>query len=371
MNDAPWVQALLDWYQRHRRAFPWREDHPDPYAVWIAEVMLQQTRTETVKPYFERWMARFPTVEHLAQASPQEVLALWEGLGYYRRALYLLEAARQILERFQGRLPEDPEVLETLPGIGPYTARAIASIAYGKDVAVLDGNVKRVLARLFALDEPIDHAPGERQLWTWAQEYLPPGRSAAYNQALMDLGATICLPRTPRCPECPLRNWCRAYTSGHPTQWPKRKPKKKVPHITVVAGVLRRGNQVLLARRPEGGLLGGLWEFPGGKVEPGESLEAALERELLEELAIHVRAGPVLGTFRHAYSHFRITLHALCTTLIEGEPQPQEGQEIAWVPLTLLHHYPMGKVDRLIAQRLQENPQLCLNDESHPTLPPG
>ncbi len=359
MTTAPWVQALLAWYDEHRRTFPWRTERPDPYAVWVAEIMLQQTRTETVRPYFQRWMARFPTLADVAQADPQEVLALWEGLGYYRRALLLWEAARQVIERFDGRLPEEPEALETLPGIGPYTARAIASIAYGKDVAVVDGNVKRVLSRLFALEAPIDRSTGERRIWELAQAHLPAGQAAAYNQALMDLGATLCLPRHPQCGRCPVRPWCRAYASGAPTQWPRRTPKKKIPHYTVVAGVVRRGPKVLLARRPEGGLLGGLWEFPGGKVEPGETLEAALERELQEELAIRVKAGPVLGTFRHAYSHFRITLYALCAQILKGEPRPQEGQQVAWVPMRDLDAYPMGKVDRLIARRLRQDPETC------------
>ncbi len=356
----PWVQTLLEWYQRERRTFPWRQERPDPYSVWVAEVMLQQTRTDTVEPYFRRWMARFPTVEDLARADTQEVLHLWEGLGYYRRALYLLKAAREIVARYGGRLPSSPEELEKLPGIGPYTARAIASIAFGQDVAVLDGNVKRVLARLFTLEEPIDRPQGVRRLWHLAQEHLPPGRAADYNQALMDLGATVCLPQNPRCTACPLRPWCRAYASGQPTQWPRRSPRKKTPHYTVVAGVIRRGDRVLLAQRPEGSLLGGLWEFPGGKVEPGETLEQALAREIEEELALKVRVGGQVGTFRHAYSHFRITLHALCAIPVQGEPHPQEGQRVAWVPLSRLDAYPMGKVDRLIARRLQQDPRLCL-----------
>ncbi len=366
MNDpetGAWVPALLEWYDRTRRALPWRMEHPDPYAVWVAEVMLQQTRTDTVRPYFQRWMRRFPTVQALAQATPEEVLALWEGLGYYRRALHLLEAARRIVREYQGRLPQDPETLQTLPGIGPYIARAIASIAYGRDVAVLDGNVKRVLARLFALDARIDRTAGERRLWDLAQTYLPRGRAAAYNQALMDLGATVCLPRNPRCPECPIRAWCRAYASGTPERWPRRAARRKTPHYTVVAGVIRRGEAVLLARRPEGGLLGGLWEFPGGKVEPGESLEQALVRELREELALEVKVGAAIGTYRHAYSHFRITLHALCAFVVRGAPAPQEGQRVVWAPLARLDEYPMGKVDRLIARTLQKQPHLCISGQ--------
>ncbi len=366
---APWVEALLEWYRQHGREFPWRQPAPDPYTVWVAEVMLQQTRTETVRPYFERWMQRFPTLESLAQAHPDEVLALWEGLGYYRRALALWRAAREVMERFGGRLPQDPETLQRLPGIGRYTAHAIASIAFGRDVPVVDGNVKRVLARLFALEEPVDRPAGERRLWELAQEHLPPGRASAYNQALMDLGATICTPRAPACERCPLRPWCRAYARGEPTRWPRRTPKKPIPHYRVVAGVIRRGNRVLLARRPEGRLLGGLWEFPGGKMEPGETQAQALQRELWEELGVRVAVGERLGVFRHAYSHFRITLEALCARILEGEPTPREGQQLAWVAIPRLHEYPMGKVDRQIARLLLREPTRCLEPPEPPPSP--
>lgn len=360
---APWVQALLEWYQRHGRSFPWRQARPDPYAVWVAEVMLQQTRTQTVLPYYQRWMERFPTLEALAQASPEEVLRLWEGLGYYRRALALWQAAREVLSRYQGQLPQDPQELQTLPGIGPYTAHAIASLAFGRDVPVVDGNVKRVLARLFTLEEPVDRPAGEARVWELAREHLPPGQAAAYNQALMDLGATVCTPRRPHCHHCPVRSWCRAYALGEPTRWPRRSPRNPLPHYQVVAGVLRRGNRVLLARRPEGALLGGMWEFPGGKMEPGETPEQALKRELWEELAVQVRVGSPLGSFRHAYTHFRITLRAYCVFLLQGEPRPQEGQQVAWVPLEDLPQYPMGKVDRQIARLLRQQPGCCLEPE--------
>lgn len=349
---APWVDALLAWFQHRARDLPWRRTR-DPYAIWVAEVMLQQTRTETVLNYYVRWMKRFPTVQALAQASPDEVLALWEGLGYYRRALNLLEAARAIVAHFGGRLPQDPEILESLPGIGPYTARAVASIAFGKDVAVLDGNVRRVLARFFALEAFVDTREGETLLWNLAQQHLPRGQAGTYNQALMELGARVCLPRKPQCAVCPVRPWCRAYASGDPTQWPRKRPRKAVPLYTVVAGVLVREGRVLLAQRPQGGLLGGLWEFPGGKVENGESLDMALRREWQEELGVQVDVAEPLGTYRHAYSHFRIILHAFQVLLAKGEPHPKEGQRIAWVPIATLASYPMGKVDRQIARRVQ------------------
>ncbi len=350
---SPIARRLLEWYAQRRRALPWRE-RPDPYAVLVAEVMAQQTRLETVLPYFQRWMERFPTIETLAQAEEQEVLTLWEGLGYYRRARYLHRAAQEILTRYGGRIPADPQDLTTLPGVGSYTAAAVASIAFGRDVAVVDGNVLRVFARLFTVEEPIDAAAGRRSIERLATEHLPPGQASAYNQALMDLGAQICTPRQPQCEACPLRDLCQAYAQGDPTAYPRRKPKRPVPHYTVTAAVIRRDGQVLLAQRPAEGLLGNLWEFPGGKVEPGESLEDALVREIHEELAARIRVEKPFGVYRHAYSHFKVTLHAFLCRLEQGEPRPIEAQDVRWVSLDALDEYPMGHIDRRIARRLQK-----------------
>ncbi|NPA31859.1 MAG: A/G-specific adenine glycosylase [Chloroflexi bacterium] len=354
-SPAPWVQALLDWYARQGRALPWRRAHPDPYAVWVSEIMLQQTRVETVEPYFRRWMDRFPTVRALAQADEQEVLRLWEGLGYYRRARQLLAAAREVVARYGGQVPADPAELARLPGIGPYTAAAIASIAYGRDALALDGNLRRVLARFFGVETPVDTPAGQRELAALAQGAWPAGRAGDFNQALMDLGALVCTPRAPRCEDCPLRPWCRAYAEGRVADLPRKRGRARVPHHTVVAGVARRGETVLLAQRPAHKMLGGLWEFPGGKVEPGEDLAAALRREWREELGVDAEPGPELGVFRHAYSHFRITLHALSVLRVHGEPRPLQAAAVRWVPVSELASYPMGKVDRAIARQLQSS----------------
>lgn len=356
MNDAPsspLAAALLAWYAEHKRALPWR-DHPDPYVVWISEVMLQQTQVATVMPYFARWMQRFPTVEALAAADEQEVLALWEGLGYYRRARALHRAAREIVARHGGNLPTDPKALQRLPGIGKYTARAIASLAFGRDVAVLDGNIKRVFARVAALETPIDTAAGEKALWELAESHLPPGRAADYNQALMDLGATVCTPRAPRCAVCPLDSFCKARQSGNPEAFPKKQRRQRQPHYTVVAAVIRRGGRVLIAQRPAEGLLGNLWEFPGGKVEQGETLEVALQREIREELAAEIAIEAPFGVYRHAYTHFRVTLHAFLARLEGSEPQAVQVQALRWVSPAALADFPMGKIDRQIARRCRE-----------------
>ena len=342
---------MLDWYRDHARQLPWR-DQPEPYRVWISEIMLQQTRVETVRPYFERWLELFPTVQALALASEQEVLKAWEGLGYYSRARNLHRAARKIVTEYHGQIPGECELLEKLPGIGRYTAGAIASIAFGKDEAALDGNIRRVLARIFNISLPARSPAGERLLWNLAEMLVPAGQAGDFNQALMDLASSICTPRAPACLICPLAICCEARSLGIQEERPVQAARPAVPHYTVTAAVIRRANKVLLARRPPNGLLGGLWEFPGGKVEPGEELPQALRREINEELGAEIEVGIKIGVYKHAYTHFKITLHAFFCQLAQGEPRAIEASEIRWVTPEHLAGFPMGKVDRLIAQNL-------------------
>lgn len=346
------ARRLLDWYARHARSLPWRARSADPYAVWVSEVMLQQTRVETVIPYYERWMARFPTLAALAAAGEQDVLQAWEGLGYYSRARNLHRAAQAVMKRFDGRLPADRAALASLPGVGRYTAGAIASIAFDQDEPALDGNIRRVYARLFNLDLPVRSAEGEQRLWALAAEHLPAGRAGDYNQALMDLGATICTPKNPACPACPLSELCQAFALGVQAERPIMQARASIPHYTVTAAVLHRNGSVLIARRPSQGLLGGLWEFPGGKLEPGESLPQGLAREIREELGAEIEVGQPIGVYRHAFTHFRITLHAFHCRLAGGEPRPIEASELRWVSPADLAQFPMGKVDRMISKEL-------------------
>jgi A/G-specific adenine glycosylase len=348
------AQQLLNWYSLRARHLPWREQ-PSPYAVWISEIMLQQTRVETVLPYFLSWMERFPDVETLANSSLQDVLSAWEGLGYYGRARNLHRAAQIIVDKYAGMLPADPGALRKLPGIGRYTAGAIASIAFGQDEPALDGNIRRVLARVFDVCQPARSPEGERILWELAAQHLPPGQAGAYNQALMDLGATLCTPRSPDCPNCPVVGSCQAYVLGIQEQRPVLTKRAEIPHHTVTAAVIWRGKEVLIAQRPLQGLLGGLWEFPGGKLLPGEDLVSCLQREICEELGVDIEVGETLGVFRHAYTHFRVTLHAFTCSLKNGaEPRPVQVKDLQWVRPAQLDDYPMGKIDRQIAARLQK-----------------
>lgn len=359
MTFSEFTLDLLAWYAQHARVLPWR-GNCNPYAIWVSEVMLQQTRVETVIPYFERWMRRFPTLAALAQASQQEVLAAWEGLGYYSRARNLHRAAQIVVQQLGGELPRDLQALSRLPGVGRYTAGAIASLAFGVDAPALDGNIRRVLARVFNLTEPARSPAGERRLWELAAQHLPAGRAGDYNQALMDLGATICTPRLPNCPACPVSRSCLARSLGVQHERPVSLPKPAIPHYVVTAAVICHEAQVLITQRPLDGLLGGLWEFPGGKLQPGEDLQTCLQREICEELGAGVTVQAALGVYRHAYTHFRVTLHAFHCSLSNGsQPRPLQVKDLRWVAPAELPSYPMGKIDRLIARDLLDQELTC------------
>jgi A/G-specific adenine glycosylase len=359
VKSSQFTADLLAWYAEHARVLPWRGDC-DPYAVWVSEIMLQQTRVETVIPYFERWMKRFPDLASLAQASQQEVLSAWEGLGYYSRARNLHHAAQIVINEMNGELPRDPQALARLPGVGRYTAGAIASLAFGVDAPALDGNIRRVLARVFNLVEPARSPAGERRLWELAAEHLPPGQAGDYNQAMMDLGATICTPRLPNCPGCPVSRNCRALALGVQEQRPVLQKKPATPHYIVTAAVICRDRQVLITQRPPDGLLGGLWEFPGGKQQPGEELTDCLQREISEELGVQINVQNQMGVYRHAYTHFRVTLHAFRCTLHNGTaPRPLQVNDLRWVTPADLPGFPMGKIDRQIARELLAQEQPC------------
>ena len=349
------ASKLLNWYHANKRTLPWRGHPPQSaYAVWVSEIMLQQTRVEAVIPYFEKWMRLFPTVQELANASEQDVLNAWEGLGYYSRAHNLHKAAKIVVDQYNGELPRDLEELRKLPGIGRYTLGAIASIAFGMDVSALDGNIKRVYARIFDVDVPVDSTAGERILWELADKNLPKGHAGDYNQALMDLGAAVCGPKNPRCLICPVMKLCEARQNGTQNLRPVKMPKKDVPHYVHGAAVIIERNKVLLARRPSQGLLGGMWEFPNGRVngEPAAGLPKALKSGYHLRLRLKPNSTTykkeALGTVEHGYSHFSVTVHVFLCELVS---MPQETN-LKWVSLNKLDAFPMGKIDRQIAKMI-------------------
>jgi A/G-specific adenine glycosylase len=353
--------ALLAWAGAGAlRALPWRAGGGrNPYAVWVSEVMLQQTQVATVAPFFERWMSRFATVEALAAASQDDVLKAWEGLGYYSRARNLQSAALLVVEQHGGHLPGEREALLALPGIGRSTAGAILSIAFGQRAAVLDGNVRRVLARVFDVAADASTAAGMALLWRLAEATVAavePEQAGLLNEALMDLGATICTPKAPRCADCPLHALCLARQRGVQEERPVRPRRKPLAHFDVTAAVLRRPgrpDQFLIGQRPAGAMLGGLWEFPGGKRQDGETLAECLRRELREELAVDVEVGGHVVSVRHAYTHFKITLHAFECRLLAGEPQCIGVADWRWVTLDNTPRYAFAVTDQKIIAALR------------------
>jgi A/G-specific adenine glycosylase len=356
----PLQDKLLNWYKQNKRPLPWRVPGLSPYAVWVSEIMLQQTRVETVIPYYEKWMRTFPTVQALAQAPERAVLNAWEGLGYYSRARNFHKAAKMVMAQYRGQLPRDLDELRKLPGIGRYTAGALASIIFGMDEPALDGNLKRVYARLFDVGEPVDSPAGEKILWELAKENLPGGRAADFNQALMDLGSMICLPKNPRCLLCPMMAKCQSRQNGTQEVRPVKRPKKDVPQYVHAAAVIVSRSvtptykKVLLAQRPSTGLLGGMWEFPNGRVDAARNPAREVAKVIKSgySLRLRVKRNVPLGIFHHAYTHFKVTVHAF---LCEPSSEDFKTKNQKWVAVKDLDKYPMGKIDRQIANALKKN----------------
>ncbi|MGB3543145.1 A/G-specific adenine glycosylase [Rubrivirga sp.] len=350
---------LPEWFDAARRPMPWRETDlegkRDPYRVWISEVMLQQTRVETATPYFLRFIDAFPTIEDVAQAPLDDVLKLWEGLGYYSRARNFHRAAQTVTSEHDGVVPSDRDAFRALPGVGPYTEAAVLSLAYGVPLAVLDGNVIRVLSRAFALEDDVRLGPTKKALQRLADDLLDTEQPGRWNESVMELGATICTPKSPACGHCPLAEICQARALGTPEAFPVKSKRAPVPHYTIAVGVIEDDDgRVLIQRRPEDAMLGGLWEFPGGKQEAGEPLEDACARELREELSIEVAVGPPVARVEHAYSHFRITMHAFRCRILEGEPTTETGQPWRWVTLDELEDYAFPRANRHVIDALRD-----------------
>ena len=352
MPRARFAARLISWYDKHKRDLPWRRDARDPYRVWISEALLQQTQVATVIPYYRRFLSRFPNVRTLAAANLDDVLKAWEGAGYYARARNLHRASQDIVARFDGKIPATVNALLTLPGIGRYTAGAIASIAFNQDAPILDGNVTRVLCRYFNIAGDPRSAETQKDLWKLAEDLLPRGQASQFNQAIMDLGATVCTPRKPSCDACPLKHGCTARRLGIQEKLPAKHKKKALPHHEIAVGIVWKRGKILITKRFANALLGGLWEFPGGHQEKNESLAQCVRREVREELGIAVKVKEEFAAVDHAYSHFTITLHAFQCHWMRGQPRAIGCAAYKWVSPRELSRYAFPAANRKIIRRL-------------------
>ncbi|MAS98786.1 MAG: A/G-specific adenine glycosylase [Kiritimatiellaceae bacterium] len=346
--------SLIPWFEVHQRKMPWRRNR-SPYRVWISELMLQQTRVSQATPYYLRFMQKFPSLKKLSEANLEEVLKAWEGLGYYSRARNLHKTAIVIRNHYGGRFPRDPEKIAALPGIGPYTTAAICSLAFNLNLAVVDGNVIRVLSRLLAIKSDIALQSSKKEFQTLADALLIKGRAGIFNEAMMELGATVCLPQNPDCTSCPMMHVCKANYEGSQTQYPVKQKKKKVPKLVVGAAVVKKEDgTVLVAQRREDQMLGGLWEFPGGKQETNESILACVIRELKEELDIDVELFDKIICVNHAYSHFKMEMHVFWARIRSGEPRAIECKNFKWISLTDIRSLPFSKADLKVIDAITE-----------------
>ncbi|MCE3233873.1 MAG: mutY [Vampirovibrio sp.] len=342
--------ALTGWYLASHRDLPWRNTN-NPYHIWLSEIMLQQTQVKTVIDYYHRFLQQYPTIQSLAEAPLDSVLKLWEGLGYYARCRNLHKAAQIIMSQHGGEFPKTLAEAEALPGIGKSTAGAILTFSYGQKHPLLDGNVKRVLSRIFDIEEDIQQAGVIKRMWQHSTDLLTESDDPYhYNQAIMELGATVCLPQNPRCLLCPVKEFCSAQAHGTQHERPVKSAKKTTPHFDIGVGVIWHNGKILIQQRPAEGLLGGLWEFPGGKQEPDEAINETILREIREELELDVTVRELITTVKHAYSHFKITLHAYHCDYISGTPQPKACDAWQWVTPDELSQFAFPKANKTVLE---------------------
>lgn len=351
-NSVPRLaQRLLRWFAVHQRALPWRRNR-DPYRIWISEVMLQQTQVSTVIPYFERFLQTFPTIAALAAASQQDVLRLWEGLGYYRRARDLHKSAQILATEHNGQFPDDPQVVRRLPGFGQYTCNAVLSQAFDRRLPILEANSQRVLSRLFGRHDDPRTGPARRWLWQAAERILPKRRAGEFNQALMELGALVCTPLTPRCSKCPLASLCEAKRLGLQDQIPARTPSPATVAVREVAVVVRRGDQVLLVQRPDAGRWATMWEFPHVEVHEEETPSAAAERCLRTLVGVEADLDGEIVALRHTVTRYAITLICLEASYRQGAFHSPFYANGVWLTAAELAAYPVSAPQRRLIKEL-------------------
>jgi A/G-specific adenine glycosylase len=351
-------QALFAWFGKNRRALPWQDGvdrftkKEREYRIFISEIMLQQTRLDQALPYYGRWVKSVPSFEVLAKAPMQKLLKLWEGLGYYARARYLKKAAQIIVRKHGGRIPSDHGQIRALPGVGEYTAAALASFIHHQPYLAIDGNNFRVLSRVLAMPGSFSNQGDRKRLAEAALPLLDRKQPGIFNRALMRVGVLVCLPKNPKCGICPVQIFCRAYQSGEVERFPSPRRRLRAPHYQIAAGIVWRDGKILIAQRKPVGLLGGLWEFPGGKRKSKESLAEACRREVKEETGVSVRVGALAQKIHHRYSHFSITLSIFHCFYKEGAPQALGCQKVRWVRPKELERHPFPKANQRIVPSL-------------------
>lgn len=350
-------ELLLKWFKENKRDLPWRRTY-DPYQVWVSEIMLQQTQVKTVLPYFERWMKALPTIESVVNTDEETILKLWEGLGYYSRARNLQKAAQIITKEHAGKFPERYEEILALPGIGKYTAGAISSIAFNQEKPIVDGNIIRLIARLNGDPRNTRVPKVLREFWEIAESWIPKGEARNFNQSMMEFGALVCTPKNPACKNCPLKNHCKAQKADTISEIPNRGKKPKIENIEVAIALLKKSNKIFIQKRPKKGLMGGLWEFPGGKLKPGETPKVALKREIQEELGIPLKNIQKFDQIKHAYTRYRVNLHAYTATPKTTKITTKAHAENQWIPIEKLDQFAFPSANVRLIQKLQKQKSL-------------
>ena len=340
---------VLNWYKKTKRQLPFRNSN-DPYKIWLSEIMLQQTQMQTVIPYYNRWIKQYPTLKSVAQEKIEKLLKLWEGLGYYNRCRNFHRAAKIIVFDKNGQIPDNFNQFRSLPGVGDYTAGAVLSIAFNKQCIAIDGNIRRLISRVLGIKKFTYY--NKRRIEKWLKKHISKLHPGDFNQSLMELGSLVCNPKNPKCHQCPISYNCKAFLIGHPEAYPEKTHKKKIPSHTIVAGILWRENKFYIQKRTNSKMLAGLWEFPGGKVQYGESLEQALKREIEEECGIHPKIIKKIGSIKHNYSHFSIIFHAFHCK--EDKDIIKKEKEARWISINEIKQFPFPKANHKLFDLLND-----------------
>lgn len=350
-KQSGFALQLLRWFNENQRAMPWRETK-DPYKIWLSEVMLQQTQVDTVIPYYNRFIDHYPNPESLASAHDDDVLKLWEGLGYYRRCHNFIKAVRDVNVNYGGTVPDDPDCFKQLPGVGDYTTAAVMSIAYDHVLPVVDGNVIRVITRCYAVSDDVGKSATKKSILDRMTRLIPDDAPGDFNQAVMELGALICTPKNPRCTQCPISEYCGAFQTQTTALYPVIAKKQKIPEYQVVLGLIMKGGKFLIQRRPDKGHLAGLWELPGGKAFEDEIPEQTLNRKCSEELDLQIVVCEKLAIASHVYSHFKIHVTVFLCDAGDQKENPLKNQPVKWILPDELSTYAFPSVNHKLFSKI-------------------